>query len=44
MGSDSHGLERACDAVPHINTPLCISFVFLVNYKQKINHCQEKAT
>ena len=25
---DSRGLERACDAVPHINTPLCIFLVF----------------
>ena len=23
-----HGLEIACDVVPHINTPICISFVF----------------
>ena len=40
-----HGLAIACDhgdVVPHINTPLCISFVFSVNYKHKINHCQEK--
>ena len=39
--SDAHGLERGCDLAPHINTPLCISFVFSVNYKLKINPCEE---
>ena len=33
------GLQRAFDAVPHINTPLDIS----VNSKHKINYCQEKS-
>ena len=36
-----HGLERGCDLVPHINTPLCISSVFSVNSKPKINPCEE---
>ena len=35
--SDSHGLKRGYDLVPHINTPLCSSFVFSVNSKPKIN-------
>ena len=39
--SDSHGLERGCDPVPHINS---IYFAFSVNAKHKINHCQEKNT
>ena len=34
--SDSHGLERGCDLVPHIITPLCISSVFSVNSKLKV--------
>ena len=38
--SDSHGLDRGCDLVPHINTSLrpSIYFVFSVNSKHKINH------
>ena len=39
--SDSHGLERGCDLVPHMNMPLCIFFVFSVNSKPKINTCVE---
>ena len=39
--SDSHGLEKGYDLVPHINTPLCIFFVFPVNSKPKINPCEE---
>ena len=38
--SDSHGLERGCDLVPHINTPLCISLVFSVNSRPKIKPCE----
>ena len=33
-------LERACNAVPHINTPLSICVVLLVNSKHKINEWQ----
>ena len=39
--SDSHGLERGCDLILHINTPPCISFVFSVKSKPKINPCEE---
>ena len=37
-----HGLERACDAIPHINTPVCIYCMFSMNYQHKFNHCQGK--
>ena len=42
IASDSPGSESGCDLVPHINTPICISSVFFVNSKQKLNHGQEK--
>ena len=34
---DFRGSEIACDAIPHIDTPLSISFVFLVNDRQTQN-------
>ena len=42
--NDSHGLERGCDLVPHINTPLrlSISFVFSMNSKHKIPKSQNQ--
>ena len=40
--SDSSGLERGCDSVHDISTPLCISVVFSVNSKHKINRVQKK--
>ena len=40
--SESHGLERGCDQIFPINTPICIYVVIAVNSKHKINHYQEK--
>ena len=41
--SDSHGLERGYDAVPHINIPKSVCFVFLVYSKHKIKNVQKKS-
>ena len=42
--SDSRDLKRGCDLVPHINTPLCIYFVFSVNFNLKSTLVRKQAT